>query len=65
MSNECRGVITLHALTEIHRTLQIEENISISRETLAYAGRGTVATFPSRITTPREVQVNLSTNLQY
>ena len=43
MSNECRRVITLHALTEIHRILQIEENISISRQTLTYAGRGMVA----------------------
>ena len=43
MSNECRGVITLHALSEICRTLQIEENIStISRQTLTNAGRGMV-----------------------
>ena len=34
MSNECRRVITLYALTEIRRMLQIEENISISRQTL-------------------------------
>ena len=40
MSNECRRVITLHALTEICR---IEENISISRQTLTYAGRDMVA----------------------
>ena len=30
MSNECRLVITLHALTEIRRILQIEENIYIT-----------------------------------
>ena len=30
MSNECRQVITLHALTEIHRILHIEENIFIT-----------------------------------
>ena len=40
MSNECRRVIMLHALTEIRRILQIEENISISRQILTYAGRG-------------------------
>ena len=33
----------LHALTEIHRILQIEENISISCQTLTCAGRGMVA----------------------
>ena len=33
----------LHALTEIRRILQIEENISVSRQTLTYAGRGVVA----------------------
>ena len=43
MSNECWGVIMLHALSEIRGILQIEENISISRQTLAYAGRGMVA----------------------
>ena len=43
MSNECRRVITLHALAEIHSILQIEENISIRRQTLTYAGRGMVA----------------------
>ena len=32
----------LHALTEIRRILQIEENISISCQTLTYAGRGMV-----------------------
>ena len=42
MSNECRRIITLHALTEIRRILQIEENISISRQTLTYVGRGMV-----------------------
>ena len=42
MSNECQRVITLHALTEIRRILQIEENISISRQTLTYTGRGMV-----------------------
>ena len=40
MSNECRRVITLHALTEIRR---IEENISISHQRLTYAGRDMVA----------------------
>ena len=40
---ECRRIITLHALTEIHRILQIEENIFISRQTLTYTGRGIVA----------------------
>ena len=40
MSNECRRVITLHALTEINR---IEENISISHQRLTYAGRDMVA----------------------
>ena len=30
----------LHALTEIHRILQIEENISVSCQTLAYTGSG-------------------------
>ena len=30
----------LHALTEIRRILQIEENISISRQTLTCAERG-------------------------
>ena len=43
MSNECQRVITLHALTEKCRILQIEENISISRQTLTYTGRGMVA----------------------
>ena len=43
MSNECQRVITLHALTEICRILQIEENISINCQTLTYAGRGVVA----------------------
>ena len=33
----------LHALTEIRRILQIEENISISRQTLTHAGKGMVA----------------------
>ena len=43
MSNECRRVITLYSLTEICRILQIEENISISCQTLTlYAGRGMV-----------------------
>ena len=40
MSNECQRVITL---TENRRILQIEENISISRQTLTYAGRGMVS----------------------
>ena len=43
MSNECRRVITLHALAEIRSILQIEENISIRRQTLTYAGKGMVA----------------------
>ena len=43
MSNECRRVITLYALTEIRRILQIEENISISCQALTYTGRGMVA----------------------
>ena len=43
MTNECRRVITLHALTEIHEILQIEENISISNQILTYVGRGMVA----------------------
>ena len=43
MSNEHRRVIMLHALNEICRILQIEENISISHQTLTYAGRGMVA----------------------
>ena len=43
MSNEFRRVIMLHALTEIRRILQMEENISISHQTLIYAGRGVVA----------------------
>ena len=64
MSNECQRVVTLHALTEIRRILQIEENISVSRQTLTYAGRGMVAVISSRITVPRKVQVNISTNLQ-
>ena len=42
MSNECRRVIMLHALTEIRRILLIEETISIGRQTLTYAGRGMV-----------------------
>ena len=42
MSNECQRVITLHALTENRRILQIEENIFISRQILTYAGRGIV-----------------------
>ena len=48
MSNECRRVITLHALNEIRRILQIEETISIGRQTLTYAGRGmvTIHIFP-------------------
>ena len=33
MSNECQRVITIHALTEIRRILQIEESIS---QTLTY-----------------------------
>ena len=59
---ECQRVITLHALTEIHRIIQIEENISINCQTLTYVhrkGHGR-CTFSSRITIPREVQVNLS-----
>ena len=43
MSNECRRVITLYALAEIRSILQIEENISIRRQALTYAGRGMVA----------------------
>ena len=43
MSNECWRVITLYALTEIRRILQIEESISISCQTLTYTGRGMVA----------------------
>ena len=43
MSNEYRRVIMLHALTEICRILQIEESISVSRQTLTYVGRGVVA----------------------
>ena len=43
MSNECWRAITLYALTEIRRILQIEENISISRQALTYTGRGMVA----------------------
>ena len=43
MSNECRRVITLHALGEICSILQIKENISIRCQTLTYAGRGMVA----------------------
>ena len=42
MSNKCRRVNTLHAVTEIHRRLQ-QENISISRQALMYAGRSMVA----------------------
>ena len=45
MSNECWRVITLHALTEIREILQIEESISISRQTLTYAGRGMVTVY--------------------
>ena len=33
----------IHALTEIHRILQIEENMFISRQTLAYVEKGMVA----------------------
>ena len=33
----------LQALTKICRILQIKENISISHQTLTYAGRGMVA----------------------
>ena len=43
MSNECQSVIMLLALTEICKILQIEENMSISRQILTYAGRGMVA----------------------
>ena len=43
MSNECRRVITLHVLAEIRSILQIEENVSIRRQTLTHAGRGMVA----------------------
>ena len=32
----------LHALTEIRKILQIKENISISRQTSTYTGRGMV-----------------------
>ena len=35
MSNECWRVSTLNALTEIHRILQIEENIFISCQMVA------------------------------
>ena len=42
MSNEYWRVIMLRTLTEICRILQIEENISISHQTLTYAGRGMV-----------------------
>ena len=52
MSNEYWRVIMLHALTEIHKVLQIEENISISRQTfikIRRKGHGS-CTFPSRIT---------------
>ena len=37
MSSECQRV------KEIHRILQIEENISISHQTLTYTGRGMIA----------------------
>ena len=43
MNNEFQRVIMLHALTEIRRILQMEENISISHQTLTYAGRGVIA----------------------
>ena len=56
----------LHTLTEI---LQIEENISetISRQSLTYARRGSVAVhfLPESHAIPREVLVNLFTYLQY
>ena len=42
MSNECQRVIMLHVLADIRSILQIEENISIRRQTLTYAGRGMV-----------------------
>ena len=46
MSTECRRVITLYALAEIRSILlQIEENISIRRQALTYAGRGMVAVY--------------------
>ena len=32
----------LHALTESHEILQIEESISISHQTLTYIGRGMI-----------------------
>ena len=43
MSNECWRVIIQHALAEIRRILQIEENISVSQQTLIYAGKVMVA----------------------
>ena len=64
MSNECWKAITLHPLTEIYEILQIEESISVSRQTLRRKGHGR-CTFPSRITINRKVQVKLYTNLQY
>ena len=45
MSNECRRVIKLHAVTEIHKRL-LEENISISRQALMYTRRGVVTVLP-------------------
>ena len=43
----------LHTLTEIHRILQIEENISISCQTLTYTKRGHgCCTFPSKLQYP-------------
>ena len=53
MSNECQRVIMLHVLAEIRSILQIEENISIRRQTLTYAGRGMVAVhFPPELQYP-------------
>ena len=52
--------------TEIFRRLLVE-NIFISGQALTYARMGvvTIRTFPSRITIPKQVQVHLSTKLQY
>ena len=43
MSSECQRVIMLHAPAEIRSILQIKENISITHQTLTYAGRGMVS----------------------
>ena len=50
MSNECRRVITLYALTEIREILQIEESISISCQNMHRKGMALYISFQNHNT---------------